>query len=189
MVCEVLLVQRLRFIGVAVLSILVLTIIGALSLSPAYAQTMTLNISPNPALPSQSVTFSGQVTPPATSADNIEIYVEPDNPNCFDDIRFVWLAVNLAPSTLTPSFPLPTFTVVADSAGHYSITATGGLPAGTYGVLARDTSYSSVEVLSACDPFNVLTSIPEYPLGVAILAIFMVIAYGVIRRKTIVKQK
>jgi len=32
-------------------------------------------------------------------------------------------------------------------------------------------------------------AIPEYPLGVAVLAIFMIIAYGVIRRKTITKQK
>jgi hypothetical protein len=31
--------------------------------------------------------------------------------------------------------------------------------------------------------------IPEYPLGLAVLAIFMLIGYGVIRRKTVTKQK
>jgi hypothetical protein len=31
--------------------------------------------------------------------------------------------------------------------------------------------------------------IPEYPFGLVVLAVFMVIAYGVIRRKTIVKQR
>jgi hypothetical protein len=35
-----------------------------------------------------------------------------------------------------------------------------------------------------------LAPIPEYPLGLAVLAIFMILAYGVIRRKTItIKQK
>jgi hypothetical protein len=33
------------------------------------------------------------------------------------------------------------------------------------------------------------TVIPEYPLGLSILAILMIIGYTVIRRKTITKQK
>jgi hypothetical protein len=182
-------VQRLRFIGVAVLSILVLTIVGAVSLSPAYAQMMTLNISPNPALPGQAVTFSGQVTPPATGADNIVIFVLSGEVSCaIVDIRFVWLAVNLAPSTTL--FPTSIhFTGTANAAGSYSITAAAGLPAGTYTVYAQDTSYAAVDVSSTCDPLTVAPPIPEYPFGLAVLAIFMVIAYGVIRRKTATKQK
>jgi hypothetical protein len=191
-VCEVLLVQRLGFIGVAVLSILVLTIVGAVSLSPAYASlppaTMTLNMSPNPALPGQAVTFSGQVNPPKTGADTIQIYVLSGELRCAPlDTRFVWLAVNLAPSTLTPSSPTPTFTGTANSAGFYSITGAAGLPADAYTVYARDTSY--VGVASTCDPLTVAPPIPEYPLGVAVLAAFIVITYGVIRRKTVTKLK
>ncbi len=191
MVCEVLLVQRFRFIGITALSILVLTIIGAVSLSPAYAVgpvTMTLNVSPNPALPGQAVTFSGQVTPPATGADNIEIGVgiglcEPT------DIRVVWLAVNLAPSGIHSTFVGQTFTGTANSAGHYSITVPGGFAAGLYGAIAVDTSYTAVGAGTDCDPFTVAPPIPEYPFGLAVLAAFMVIAYGVIRRKTVTKQK
>jgi len=184
-VCEVLLVQRFRFIGVAVLSILVLTIVGAVSLSSAYAApvTITLNVLPNPALPGQSVTFSGQVTPAAP--DNIEIFVESDNPGCADDIRVVWLALNLAPS-LTLHTTSIHFTGTANAAGFYSITAAAGFPAGTYGVLALDATSGGP---GACDPFTVAPPVPEYPFGLAILAAFMVIAYGVIRRKTVTKQK
>jgi hypothetical protein len=175
--------QRFKFIGITILSILLLTIVGAVSLSPAYAPllpTMTLNVSPNPALPNQAVTFSGQVTPPATSADNIQIEVEPDNPECLLDIRVVWLAVNLAPSTSTPS-TISTFTGIADSAGYYSITVPGGFPAGPYGVIAED---ASLGVLSGCVSFTVAPPIPEYPLGLSVLAIFMIIAYGLVRRRT-----
>jgi hypothetical protein len=182
--------QRFKLIGITILSILVLTIVGAVSLSPAYAQTMTLNISPNHALPGQSVTFSGQVTPPATSTDQIEIDVFSPASSCSaTDIRFVWLAVNLAPS-LTPLANPSIFTGTADNVGHYSITVPGGFPAGQYAAVAYDgTSPYSFGVFADCDPFTVSTVIPEYPFGLAVLAAFMVIAYGVIRRKTIVKQK
>jgi hypothetical protein len=184
-VCEVLLVQRLRLMAVTVLSILVLTIIGAASLSPAYAAppaTMTLHISPNPALPGQAVTFSGQVTPPATGADNIEVFVESGAACAAPDIRVVWLAVNLAPS-ITPS-GVPTFTGTANSAGFYSITVPGGFAADTYAVVAQDTSYAAVEVSSACNFLTVAPPIPEYPIGLPILAILMLFGYGLVRRRT-----
>ncbi len=32
-------------------------------------------------------------------------------------------------------------------------------------------------------------AIPEYPVGLAVLAVFMIIAYSVIRRRTVTKQK
>lgn len=180
-------VQRLRFIGVAVLSVLVLTIVGAVSISPAYAgnpPTMTLNISPNPALPNQPVTFSGKVSPPATSADTIEVLFAPAG-TCITviDIRFIPLAVGLAPSALTP-LKFPILTGTADSSGFYSITAPSGFSAGGYTATAQDTSYAAVIVVSPCDSFAVAPPIPEYPLGVAILALFMVIAYGFVRRRT-----
>lgn len=180
-------VQRFRFIGITILSILLLTIVGAVSLSPAYAgATITINISPNPALPGQSVTFSGQVNPPLTAADNIAVYVHSGSLTCPDDIRFVPLAVNLAPSVTPSTFPSK-FTGTADKAGFYSITVAGGFAAGLYGVIAVDETASFLG--SDCDPFTVAPPIPEYPFGLAILAIFMIIAYGVIRRKTVTKQK
>lgn len=181
-------VQRFRLIGVTVLSILVLTIVGAVSTSPAYADNVTfsLHISPNPALPNQAVTFSGQVNPPLTSADTISVYVHSGSLTCPDDIGFVPLAVNLAPSMTPSNLPLH-FTGTADNTGHYSITVAGGFAADLYGVLAVDSSYSQLGEFSPCDPFTVSPVIPEYPFGLAVLAVFMIIAYGVIRRKTIMK--
>jgi hypothetical protein len=181
-VCEVFLVQRLRFIAVAILSILVITIVGAVSLSPAYApppSTITLSASPNPALPNQALTFSGQVTPAA--ADNIVVYVNSASVSCPDDIRFVPLALNLVPS-FNPALK---FTGTADSAGSYSITVPGGFAAGLYGAIAIDESSSAV---SGCDSFTVSPMIPEYPFGLVVLAAFMIAAYGAIIRKTVTKQ-
>jgi len=179
-------VQRTTLIAVTVLSILVVTIVGAVSLSPAYADavTMTLNVSPNPALPNQPVTFSGQVSPTATSADTITVYVLLNNPACATgDIGFVPLAVGVAPSNLIP-LNVPSFTGTANSAGSYSITVSSGFSAGTYGVLARDLSYESLEV-SPCDPLTVTPNIPEYPYGLAVLALFLVLGYGLIRRRLV----
>src|SRR5208283_4590652 len=116
-------VQRFRFIGITALSILLLMIIGTTFspqplISPVSATvSFTLNISPNPALPDESVTFSGQVSPPETSADTITVIVY-SSVSCgpIGDIGFIPLTVNLAPSTPTAV----TFTGTANSAGVYS---------------------------------------------------------------------
>ena len=179
--------QGFRFIALTVISILVLTIVGATFLSPAYAPsfsgTFTLIISPNPALPGESVTFSGAVMPPFSSTmpfDSMLVIVY-SSVSCgpIGDIGFIPLTVNLAPSTITAQ----TFPGTANGAGDYSITVPGGFSAGSYSVRVRDDSYSGV-VDTACDPFTVGPPIPEYPLGLPILAIFMIIGYGVIRRRT-----
>ena len=154
------------------LSILVFTIVGAVSLSPAYASipTITLSISPNPALPNQDVTFSGQVSSPHGASDGVAVAFY-TGAGCVGD------SFNFVPGH-------------ADSGGSYSLTQTGGFPSGTYSAQAQDESYTP-EVFSPCDPFTVSSapSIPEYPFGLAILAVFMIIGYGVIKRKTVTKQK
>lgn len=164
-----LMVHRFKFIGITVLSILILTIVGAVSLSPAYAATMTLNISPNPALPNQPVTFSGQVSPPNGASDSVAVAFY-TGAGCVNGNSF-----NFVPGH-------------ADSGGSYSLTWTGGFSSGSYSAQAQDENYAPI-VLSPCMAFTVSTAIPEYPFGLAVLAIFMIIAYGVIRRKTITKQK
>jgi hypothetical protein len=63
-------------------------------------------------------------------------------------------------------------------ASSYTLTLPGR-PAGQYSV-------SVVGDTPSCVNFTVQAAspIPEYPLGLVVLAIFMIIAYGIIRRKT-----
>ncbi len=60
----------------------------------------------------------------------------------------------------------------------YTVTVSG-LPAGQYSVAVEGDSPSCVNFTVQSAP-----PIPEYPLGLLILAIFMVVTYGVIRRRT-----
>ncbi len=149
-------------------SILVLTVMGATFLSPVYAPvaTITLNISPNPALSGQTITFSGQVTPPLTSGDTIIIDI-----------------IN-GPSSCASPTVLKILTTTANSAGSYSTSTT--LSQGTYSAFDQDGTYSGPATpFSPCENLTVSsTPIAEYPFGLAVLAILMIIGYGVIRRRT-----
>ena len=97
------------------------------------------------------------------------------------DIGFIPLTVNLAPSGITLFGP---FTGTTNNLGAFTIVATGGFAVGSYTVIALDRSYTAISVQSLCDPLTVSTAIPEYPFGLTLLAVFMIVAYGVIRRKT-----
>jgi hypothetical protein len=63
---------------------------------------------------------------------------------------------------------------------------TSSLGAGSYCV--RLTSCSAEpncgSLITITDPLTVTGVIPEYPLGLSVLAIFMVLAYGLIKRRT-----
>lgn len=64
--------------------------------------------------------------------------------------------------------------------GAYSFTLTGGLPAGSYSVQIID----DITPPTGCVNFTVQpVSIPEYPLGLPILAILMIVGYGLVRRR------
>ena len=161
--------QRFRFIAVTVLSILALTIIGATFLLPAYA-TGSLTLFINSPVPlNVGIVFSGTETPspafPPGNEINVAVYT---GAGCttFD---FGTLAGSTGPT------------------GGYN--SGGALPAsaagvGSYSAIATDLT---THVSSLCEPFSIVPAtppIPEYPFGLAVLAIFMVVAYGIIRRKT-----
>jgi hypothetical protein len=65
--------------------------------------------------------------------------------------------------------------------GHATVTVPG-LPAGQYSTYITYDSSGCVEftVMPAATP----PPIPEYPLGLAVLVIFMIIGYSLIRRRT-----
>ncbi len=143
--------QRFRLIAFTVLSILVLTIIGASFLRPAYAFTTNT-------LYTTVVSGSGTVSP-----------------NC----PFV------TPCTETVGSPI---TITATPASGYTFSSwtlvvgsCSGGPTSNPCILTMPGPGPEVLVSATFTP---AAPIPEYPLGLPILAIFMMLAYGVIRRRT-----
>ncbi len=67
---------------------------------------------------------------------------------------------------------------------QYTVTLSAGLTSGSYSAQADE---PSLDAFGGCVPFTVMSAappIPEYPLGLPLLAILTVIAYGLIRRRT-----
>ncbi|MGA2627697.1 MAG: hypothetical protein ABSF63_11665 [Candidatus Bathyarchaeia archaeon] len=170
-------VQRFRLIALTVLSILGLTIIGAAFLSPAYA-VCTLTTTQSSYTITQGTsgfTISGSdlCDPAITTSVDANLY-----PGACPASGSLILdgGVNTASDK---SFAISSFTSPISS-----------LPTGTYcfyvfSVVSPTTNFVN-------DPLTVTSSappIPEYPVGLAILAVFMVIGYGLIRRKTTTQQR
>ncbi len=173
-------VQRFRFIAVTVLSILVLTIAGVVSLSPAYACTFTATLSASTIVQGGSLTLSGDDS------------CNPSGENIF--------ANTFETSSCPPTGDPPGSQVGGDGlsgvTGAYSgvpitfFTSPPGFGGpGTYCVHVFSTSIPSSDGVNVAFTVTSATPIPEYPFGLAVLAIFMMIGYGVIRRRTITKQK
>jgi hypothetical protein len=152
----------------------VLTIIGTVSLSPAYAPpicTFSTNGAVFTIMQGTTLTVTGTDT--CNPAGTVTV-VAPIYTSCVG--TFTGLQGQATPVAGSFSVNVPTSTL---NPGTYCITfasqCTGTCPDSPPNV--NDTL-----IVSA-------TPIPEYPLGLPILAIFMIIGYGVIRRKTITKQK
>jgi hypothetical protein len=156
-------VQRFKLIGVAVLSILALTIVGATFLQPIYASCLTVTLSStNITLGTASIMVSG-----------ID--------NCSGVWEYLYILTGACPPTGTSVVGPVTSTLTGTSFGPTTLT-TSSLAQGQYCVEAysyptSSSGFTTLTVTSAAP-------IPEYPLGLAVLAIFMVLAYGVIRRRT-----
>lgn len=154
-----------RRVGVILLVIMV-AVIFLMSVRAAYAPPpiLTLNVSPNPAYVGQSVTFSGDG---ANSGDSIVIDALPGT-SCL-------ILPVIASGTAKPS-------------GQYAIVVStstvGGV--GAYSIFAYD---QNTHVLSACVILSIdPVPIPEYPVGLSLLAVFMIVAYTLIRRRTLTRN-
>jgi len=107
----------------------------------------------------------------------------------FSDGDSFQLTVTTSPSTPVGTYPI---TCVLEDFDGVSNTAT---------VISRISFFSgasslgpnSISIQQSSPTFNLIvnsvTPIPEYPLGLPLLAIFMIVGYGVIKRKTVTKQK
>lgn len=132
-------------------------------------------ISPNPALVGQPVTFSGSTSPQCSSCvagDTIDILYHSDT-SLAHDCSAGFLPEVLGSTSLQAGLT-------------YSFTTTLSTP-GYYCAYVWDVT---ADIAGASGSFLIQAApIPEYPLGLPILAILTIFAYGVIRRRTITKQK
>ena len=172
-------VQRYRFIGVTVLSVLVLAIIASVSLSPAYAgPCISYSLSSSTITQgTASVTLTGVDNCNSGGTDTYQVY----SGACPGVSPVAGATGSFVTSIVTPPPPYGSY-------GPVTIT-TSGLPAGTYCVVVTSGVDVSTPPTANAGLTVTATPIPEYPVGLAVLAIFMVLAYGVIRRKTITKLK
>ena len=179
---------------VAILSVLAFTaIVGSRFLQPAYGGvpcsfTGSLSSSTvNQGTASVTVSGTDDCSPTSGSVD-------------------VYLYSGTCPVSL-PATPLSDFSSTVTSSQFSQSIPTSSLTPGSYCVVMVTTciftsigngiSTSSIAISQvSCfgelingDPLTVTaTPIPEYPVGLAVLAIFMIIGYAVIRRRTITKQ-
>lgn len=146
---------RLRVLFVLLALALML---GNLNYGLAGDHCVTLNVSPNPAQPNQPITFSGSG---CSGANELSVSV------------YVGTSCSGSAIVSVGQTALPT----------YSVTLASGLASGSYS--ARTQDFTAPD-LSGCVPFTVQAAppIPEYPIGLPLLAIFVVIGYGLIRRRT-----
>ncbi|MGP8128579.1 MAG: hypothetical protein ACLP9D_12345 [Candidatus Bathyarchaeia archaeon] len=154
------------------LPILVLAIVGVNFLSPTYACLFIES-------PSSITITQGTASVPITGNDQCDVNGS-ENASLFS---------GACPGvTLISSESIPN--VEGAFGGMHSL---GGkiasLSPGSYCIeITSDSSsthaFASLTVTATSGP-----PIPEYPLGLAVLAVFMILAYGVIRRKTVTKQK
>jgi hypothetical protein len=211
-------VQRFRFIGITVLSILILAIVGAILVSPLYADGGTCSpFSSLDCLVSNSGNIeviagnsgSNAITLSATGGGIIEqgdmvvfsgaLFSGPPVVGCtsvlptgaacsFNPTQ----VVSVLPLTTSESSTLTITTSPTTPPGTYLVTVEVGLVLGPV-LIAPVFSIQQQQVHPEQSPqvfatqFNLIVDptppIPEYPSGLAILAILMLISYSVIRRK------
>ena len=211
-------IQRFRFIGITVLSILILAIVGAVLVSPIYADGSTCSpFSPLDCLVSNSGNIeviagnsgSNTITLSATGGGIIEqgdmvvfsgaLFSGPPVVGCtsvlptgaacsFNPTQ----VVSVLPLTTSESSTLTITTSPTTPPGTYLVTVEVGLVLGPV-LIAPVFSIQQQQVHPEqssqvfATQFNLIVDptppIPEYPSGLAILAILMLISYSVIRRK------
>ncbi len=162
-------VQRFRFIALTVLSILALTIIGGASLSPAYADGCIFSTNGSPFTITQGTSLTVTGTDSCNPAGTVTV-VAPIYSSCIGS--FIGLQGSATPVSGSFSVNVPTSSLAP---GSYCI---------EFASQCAGTCPDSP--LNVNDPLTVTpaTPIPEYPLGLPILAILVLIGFGLVRRRT-----
>lgn len=136
-----------------------------------------------------SVTISCSCLPSgATCSTN-----PPSLPGPFSNGDSFEVVINTSPSTPPGTYPITVevfFTIPLQSVSviqpSFLISSGGSL--GPESVSIQQTASASTHFTLIVDPAPAPPAIPEYPLGLPILAIFMLVSYGLIRRRTSAKE-
>jgi len=173
-------VQKFRLIALAVLSMLVLTVVALNLPTPVNAPPTDCTV---------SISTSGDITVAAGSSGSNTVTVTLLSgsctivPGCNSGLPS-GASCNFVPSSGSPTYPttLTITTSPSTPVGSHliGVTATCTVPTScTFGVSAGSNEPFHLVVQAAPPP-----PIPEYPVGLVVLAVFMIIGYGVIRRRT-----
>jgi len=167
-----------RLVSVGFLSVLALMISITVITPHAYGFIIipAPTVSPNPATAGQPFMVYGTISA-ASVGDSITGFFYVDLSVAHSCGGTLGLISALGPVTLGSSRSY-SFTITAPTSSFYPQ---------YYCVVIIDGSSSSFPLTSIS--VNAAPPIPEYPYGLPLLAIFMLIGYGVIRRKTATKQK
>jgi hypothetical protein len=151
---------------VAIIAVFALAV--TLNSGRVYADLAGLTLNPNPVTQGTNVLATGSGFP---SSENGFVLVFADNTGSCSGSTFFTSADSTDGSGNLGAVTIPTSGL---SVGTHCVETDGFVVVGT---LTPDNAVSSLIV-------NQAPPIPEYPIGLAVLAVFMIIAYGVIRRKT-----
>ena len=152
---------------VAIIAIFALTV--TLSFGSVHAVTLpTLTLTPNPITQGTNLVITGSNFP---ASQNGFFVVFSDNTGKCTGSDYIDGAISADASGNLGAVTIPTSGLL--TVGTHCVTTVGFTIVGTN---TPDNAVSSLTV----NP----TVVPEYPYGLPLLAIFMVIAYGLIRRRT-----
>jgi hypothetical protein len=167
-----------RFVGIGAavfLSIVVLSCAGAMVISPSYAvTTIALTVAPpNPTF-GDLVEFQGTITPKAGVSQEIAVNLYRSSGCNISQYLF-----NIEGSTERTG---SSFSIAMRLGVAYLVY----VGPGTYSAFAYISS--SPNISSNCLNFTVFAPVPEFPVGWPILLIFMLIACGLITRRSTQKK-
>jgi hypothetical protein len=161
-------VQLFRFIAVAILAVFALTVI--LNVGNVYAARGSFTLTPNNGTPGTNIVAAGTGYNPSVSGS-----IDVESGPCLPTPSGIIVLPVPASTDRSGAFTAP-FSTSSLTPGPYCVV----LPASFFRGLAGSGFSTGLDVIAP--------PIPEYPIGLPLLVIFMIIGYGVIKRRTITKQ-
>lgn len=166
---------RKRLVSMGFVSVLALLFTVTVLTPHAYAVGYTVLISPNPVVAGQTMTVSGSTGSAGSSGDHMFLEIDTDL-SAAHDCSGTNTIIKIGPQTLGPSLTFSFTVTLSVTPGFYCAAVDDVGSSTTFTFPISNSDFFSVSVMAP--------PIPEYPYGLPILAIFTILAYAVIKRKT-----